>query len=547
MKKLTLRQKLWLPLVLALLGLLALTFVNAWQTRQIQYDSRQSALADITDMALTVISDYEKQAQAGKMSQEEARSAALARVASQRYGKDGYVTVIGADSIMAMHPIKAELNGKNMIGFKDAKGNLLYVNIAATGASAKGRGFLEYWWPRPGSDAPSPKIGYVVRFKPWNWDLVAGDYVDDIEQAFRSSLYRAIGLLALLGLVISALTGLVVRDIERSVGGEPRAAAGAAMRMADGDLQADIPLRANDEHSLMYAIGFMRDRLASILHRIQQATSTIDHAASEIAQGNGDLSRRTEQQASSLQQTASSMEELTATVRQNADNARQAAQYVSSTAQTAVQGGQVVNQVVETMRSISASSRKINEIIGVIDGIAFQTNILALNAAVEAARAGEQGRGFAVVASEVRGLAQRSAAAAKEIKTLISESVNEVHTGSELVEKAGKTMGEVVESVHRISGLMEGIASANVQQTAGIEEVNRAVSQMDEMTQQNAAMVEEASAATSAMASQVAVLREALAVFQLSEATLLAAERHAPAPAPTASLRSATNTRLIRA
>ncbi|WCM89952.1 methyl-accepting chemotaxis protein [Acidovorax sp. NCPPB 3576] len=544
MKKLTLRQKLWLPLVLALLGLLALTFVNAWQTRQIQYQARQSALSDITDMALTVISDYEKQAQAGKMSQEEARAAALARIASQRYGKDGYVTVIGADSIMAMHPIKAELNGKNMIAFKDAKGNLLYVNIAAAGA--QGRGFLEYWWPRPGSDTPSPKIGYVVRFKPWNWDLVAGDYVDDIEQAYRSSLYRAIGLLALLGLVISALTGLVVRDIERSVGGEPRAAAGAAMRMADGDLQAEIPLRARDEQSLMYAIGFMRDRLASILHRIQQATSTIDHAASEIAQGNGDLSRRTEQQASSLQQTASSMEELTATVRQNADNARQAAQYVSSTAQTAVQGGQVVNQVVETMRSISASSRKINEIIGVIDGIAFQTNILALNAAVEAARAGEQGRGFAVVASEVRGLAQRSAAAAKEIKTLISESVNEVHTGSELVEKAGKTMGEVVESVHRISGLMEGIASANVEQTAGIEEVNRAVSQMDEMTQQNAAMVEEASAATSAMASQVAVLREALAVFQLGEAAALAAEHHpTPAPAPKASPRPST--RLLRA
>ncbi|MDA8455416.1 methyl-accepting chemotaxis protein [Acidovorax sp. GBBC 3334] len=533
MKKLTLRQKLWLPLVLALLGLLALTFVNAWQARTLQYEARQSALADITDMALSVLADYEKQAQAGKMGQEEARRAAMERVAAQRYGKDGYVTLINADSVIVMHPIKPELNGKNMLSFKDAKGTPLYVNIAATGSSAQGRGFLEYWWPRPGSDAPSPKLGYAVRFKPWNWDLVAGDYVDDIEQTFRNTLYRAVGLLALLGLAISVFTGFVVRDIERSVGGEPTAAAQAALRMAEGDLQAAIALRPGDDRSLMHAIGFMRDRLGSILQRIQQATGTIDHAAAEISQGNADLSRRTEQQASSLQQTASSMEELTATVRQNADNARQAAQYVSTTAQTAEQGGKAVHQVVESMRSINASSRKISEIIGVIDGIAFQTNILALNAAVEAARAGEQGRGFAVVAGEVRNLAQRSASAAREIKALISESVNEVQNGSDLVEKAGRTMGEVVESVQRISGLMEGIASANAEQTAGIEEVNRAVTQMDEMTQQNAAMVEQASAATAAMASQVSVLRDALSVFRLhgEEADALpAAAAHRPMP-----------------
>ncbi len=533
MKQLTLRQKLWLPLVLALLGLFALTFVNAWQTRALQYEARRTALADITDMALSVVGDYDKQARSGKMTQEEARRAARERVAAQRYGKDGYVTIVGADSAMVMHPIKPELDGRNMLSFKDAKGTPLYVDIAAAGSSAQGRGFLEYWWPRPGSDAPSPKIGYAVRFKPWNWDLVAGDYVDDIEQTFRSTLYRALGVLALLGICISVITGFVVRDIERSVGGEPAAAAQAALRMAEGDLQAHIALRRGDDRSLMHAIGFMRDRLGHILQRIQQATGTIDHAAAEIAQGNADLSRRTEQQASSLQQTASSMEELTATVRQNADNARQAAQYVAATAQTAAQGGEAVGKVVESMRAINASSGKISEIIGVIDGIAFQTNILALNAAVEAARAGEQGRGFAVVAGEVRNLAQRSASAAREIKALISESVAEVRSGSELVEQAGRTMGDVVDSVQRISGLMEGIASANAQQTAGIEEVNRAVTQMDEMTQQNAAMVEEASAATSAMAAQVAVLRDALAVFRLqgSDLAQLDARRAHPLPA----------------
>lgn len=515
MKHWSLRRKLWLPLALAWLGLLALTVVNAWQTREVQFNARKSALADITDMSLSLVTHLDKQAAAGKLTQEQARQSALDQIAAQRYGKDGYVTVVRSDSVVVMHPIRSELNGRNMVDFKDAKGNRLYVDIAAAGASSAGRGYMTYWWPRPGSDTPNPKLGYAVRFVPWGWDLVAGDYVDDIEQAFRSALYRSISYLALLGLAISGLTLLVTRDIERSVGGEPGVAARCALQVAEGQLQFSVPVRPNDQQSLMYAISYMSQRLSGILQRIQQATTTIDHAAQEVSQGNVDLSDRTEQQAASLQRTAASVEELTATVRQNADNARQAAQVVLSAASTAEQGGAVVGQVVSTMRSISASSRRINEIIGVIDGIAFQTNILALNAAVEAARAGEQGRGFAVVASEVRGLAQRCAAAAKEIKTLINDSVHEVNAGSELVEQAGQTMSEVVESVRRITGLMEGIASANAEQTAGIEEVNRAVSDMDAMTQQNAALVEQASAATSAMASQVKVLREALSFFQL--------------------------------
>ncbi|HEY8606887.1 MAG TPA: methyl-accepting chemotaxis protein, partial [Noviherbaspirillum sp.] len=246
-------------------------------------------------------------------------------------------------------------------------------------------------------------------------------------------------------------------------------------------------------------------------------------ASREIASGNADLSSRTESQASSLEETASSMEELTSTVKQNAENARQANQLVVSASDVALRGGEVVGQVVQTMASIKDSSRKIVDIIGVIDGIAFQTNILALNAAVEAARAGEQGRGFAVVAAEVRSLAQRSAGAAKEIKSLIGDSVEKVDAGSNLVDVAGKTMGEIVTSVKHVADIMNEISAASQEQSSGIEEVNRAIAQMDEMTQQNAALVEQAAAAADSMQTQAAALAQAVAVFRVDGAAAAAA------------------------
>jgi methyl-accepting chemotaxis protein len=261
----------------------------------------------------------------------------------------------------------------------------------------------------------------------------------------------------------------------------------------------------------------MNDSLMTTVGQVRLGTETISTASREIANGNADLSARTEAQASSLEQTTSSMEELTSTVKQNAENARQANQLVVSASDVATRGGDVVGQVVETMGSIKESSRKIVDIIGVIDGIAFQTNILALNAAVEAARAGEQGRGFAVVASEVRSLAQRSAAAAKEIKTLIGDSVEKVDVGSRLVDQAGRTMDEIVTSVRHVADIMNEIASASAEQSSGIEQVNRAVSQMDEMTQQNAALVEQAAAAAASMQDQAVTLAQAVAVFRLAE------------------------------
>jgi methyl-accepting chemotaxis protein len=290
-----------------------------------------------------------------------------------------------------------------------------------------------------------------------------------------------------------------------------------ARTVAAGDLTSSIEVRTQDETGqLMQAMKEMNDSLARIVGQVRAGTQTIAAASGQIATGNADLSARTESQASSLEETASSMEELTSTVKQNADNARQANTLAVSAAGTAARGGAVVAEVVTTMGSINQSSRKIADIIGVIDGIAFQTNILALNAAVEAARAGEQGRGFAVVAGEVRSLAQRSASAAREIKVLITDSVQRVDAGSRLVNDAGATMDEIVVGIRRVADIMAEITAATQEQSAGIEQVNQAIGQMDEVTQQNAALVEQAAAAAGALQEQASSLENVVRVFRIN-------------------------------
>jgi methyl-accepting chemotaxis protein len=337
------------------------------------------------------------------------------------------------------------------------------------------------------------------------------------DEAYSRATVFVLALIVAAVVLALAIALFIARNLSRQLGGEPREAAALAAHIAGGDVSVAVPLRAGDRTSLMYSLGVMRDQLTTIVRGIKQSSTSISLAAGEIAQGNNDLSQRTEEQAASLEETASSMEQLTATVRQNADNARQATALASTASEVAQRGGEVVGRVVETMHGISSSSVKVADIISVIEGIAFQTNILALNAAVEAARAGEQGRGFAVVAGEVRTLAQRSAAAAKEIKELIGESVNRVDAGSKLVDEAGTTITEIVRSVRRVTDIMGEISAASDEQSTGIEQVNRAVSQMDEATQQNAALVEQASAAAQSMALQAGELLDAVSVFKVAQ------------------------------
>jgi methyl-accepting chemotaxis protein len=338
----------------------------------------------------------------------------------------------------------------------------------------------------------------------------------DIQQQYQSGRT----LLVLLGVAAIVMGVFAAWWITRTITQPINEAVKVAETVSSGDLTSDIQVNSNDETGqLMHALKTMNSNLVNIVGQVRNGTDLIATASTEIAAGNQDLSSRTEEQASSLEETASSMEELTSTVRFNAENARQANELAISASEIASRGGSVVGEVVNTMGSINDSSRKIVDIISVIDGIAFQTNILALNAAVEAARAGEQGRGFAVVASEVRNLAQRSASAAKDIKGLIDDSVQKVQIGSELVDKAGQTMEEIVQSIGRVTQIMTQISNASEEQSIGIAQVNDAITQMDQVTQQNAALVEQAAAAAESMQEQSAKLADVVSVFKLDAAS----------------------------
>jgi methyl-accepting chemotaxis protein len=355
--------------------------------------------------------------------------------------------------------------------------------------------------------------------------------------AIDSNADSSTQLIVILCACALALGGVMSWLLTRGIVQPIRDAVKVAETVASGDLTRSIEVRSNDETgSLLRALRHMNDSLVGIVSQVRGGTDTIATASREISAGNLDLSSRTEQQAGALEETAASMEELTTTVRQNADNARQANQLAIAASEVATQGGAVVGEVITTMGAINDSSQRIADIIGVIDGIAFQTNILALNAAVEAARAGEQGRGFAVVASEVRNLAQRSAAAAKEIKELINASVANVDAGAKLVDQAGATMEQVVGSIRRVTDIMAEITSASQEQTGGIEQVNGAIAQMDQVTQQNAALVEEAAAAASSMQDQAAKLADVVSVFKLDRAHDLGA---VAAPVKAAPVRAA--------
>jgi methyl-accepting chemotaxis protein len=516
MHKLTFTQKLWLPLIISLVALLAVSVSAAWQSRETRIEERKHDLTNVAHVGLSIVTEYATLAQSGALPEADARKQALERLRGIRYGEDGYFLVINSKPQMVMHPIKPALEGKDLAASADADGRHHYATFASV-AQAPDGGFVDYVFPHPGAASAQAvgKIGYVVRYAPWDWIIATGAYVDDIDAAFMASLWLIGAILVAVSVVLVALVTVTNRSIVRTVGGDPAYAVNVADAIASGDLTVAIRTRDGDTSSLLHVMQRMREALTGTICQIKHASDNVACSANEIAKGNADLSSRTESQAAALQETASSMEQMTAMVRQTADNARTASELAAGAANIANRGSDLITQAVAAMKDISGESGRMVEIIATIEGIAFQTNILALNAAVEAARAGEQGRGFAVVASEVRSLAQRSATAAKEIRALISHAVDSVGSGATLVKNTGSTIDEARDAIMRVTGVVQEIAAAAAEQSAGIDQVNLAVTQMDSMTQQNAALVEQAAAAAQSLEEQAMSLQRAAAAFQV--------------------------------
>ncbi|MBI3283976.1 MAG: cache domain-containing protein [Burkholderiales bacterium] len=513
---LSIAKRLGILIVSAMLGIVVLTALFLVSEKSLILEERQRNVRQTVEVAHSLVAYHYASITNANIPEEQAKQAAVNALKNMRYGEGEYFWINDMQPKMVMHPIKPELEGKDLSNNKDASGKFHFNEFVAV-VKAKGAGFVYYMWSKPGLDKPVPKVSYVKGFAPWGWIIGSGVYIDSVNATFQGRLIDfSIGAV-ILAAILASISVYIAHGFLRQLGGEPDYAAEITRHIAQGDLAADIDIKKSDRSSLLFSIKTMRDSIANIIGEVRSGTDAMTTASKEIASGNMDLSARTEAQAGSLEETASSMEELTGTVRQNADNARQANQLAASASAIALKGGAVVSEVVQTMGLINSSSQKIVDIIGVIDGIAFQTNILALNAAVEAARAGEQGRGFAVVASEVRNLAQRSASAAKEIKTLINDSVENVQHGSRLVDQAGSTMNEVVTSVRQVTDIMSEISAATNEQTAGIEQVNIAIVEMDSVTQQNAALVEQAAAAAASMQEQAAQLMDLVSVFQIDE------------------------------
>ncbi|WP_198115318.1 methyl-accepting chemotaxis protein [Massilia rhizosphaerae] len=449
------------------------------------------------------------------------------RIRKMKVGDTGYYYVLDTTpgksyGNLIIHPAK---EGKNILGSRDASGREFIKEMLATG-----HGLMAYPWmnAEAGETAPRMKVAAYTTFRDWNWLIAGGTYEDEITKEASSlrNRYIAIGLVGL-AIFAAILHAVMKRTVTRPL----VRARDAAVRIAEGDLTVRMDVDRSDEIGLLAeAMNNISGSLSTVVGQVRRGAEQIANASGEISSGNLDLCSRTEQQAANLASTANSMQDLTETVRRNAGDTHEANQLAVNTSMVAQEGGRMVREVIATMDTIKASSGKIGDIIGVIDGIAFQTNILALNAAVEAARAGEQGRGFAVVATEVRNLAQRSAAAAKEIKGLIVASTAEVDAGSRVVQEAGVTMNEVLASAEKVTTIMARLSSANATQSSGIEHVNRSIGEMDQVTQQNAALVEEASAAAQAMQEQADELARAVRLFKLDQSdapTLASAARPA--------------------
>ena len=506
-----------LAFTLPLLGLLV------WQQLK-GYDDLVRARMDATRQHVEVAHGLLQWAQAqeasGALSRDKAQQMALQALSGLRYDQREYFWVNDMQPRVVMHPIKPALNGQDVSGMTDPNGLALFKAFVDE-VRQHGKGFVAYQWPKPGHERPVDKVSYVMGFEPWAWVVGSGVSVGDLrDAAWQQARWTGAILVAAL-----ALAAYLFLCFYRVMNGGLRETRRHLRAITSGDLTTSPSPWGGDEAArLMLDLRAMQESLRGMVLRVRRSSDQIVHSSSEIASGAMDLSGRTEQAAANLEQSAASMGEISGTVKSTADHTQQAAQVARHNAQTAGEGGRAMLAVVQTMDGIRASSAQIGEIIGTIDSIAFQTNILALNAAVEAARAGEQGRGFAVVATEVRTLARRSADAAREIKTLIATSVNQVETGATVVRGAGATIEQIVASSLRVDQLLGEVATGAREQSLGVGQIGQAVQELDRMTQQNAALGEQTAAAASAMKDQAHTLADEVARFKLPAGLKLASE-----------------------
>ena len=500
--------------IISIAFMLPMLLLVAWQLLE-HAESALSARKDATrqhvEIAHGVIAWAHAQELEGKLSREQAQRTAKTAVGKLRYDSVEYFWINDMAPRMVMHPIKPDLDGQDLAQMKDPNGFALF-NAFVAKVRKDGKGFVEYQWPRPGKEQPVDKVSYVQGFEPWGWVVGSGIYVDDLRAVFMNQLMLGGGI------VLSALTlaGYLFLSFYRVMDGGLKETRRHLRAMTDGDLTTSPSPWGKDEAAgLMLELRNMQEALRGMVLRVRQSSDQIVHSSSEIATGAMDLSARTEQAAANLEESAASMEQVSATAKATAEHTGEASRVASQNAGTAADGGRMMREVVQTMEVIRASSARIGEIIGTIDSIAFQTNILALNAAVEAARAGEQGRGFAVVASEVRVLAQRSAEAAREIKTLIGNSVEQVEKGASVVRHAGETIEAIVTSSQRVNEILGDVASGAREQSLGIGQIGQAVQELDQMTQKNAALVQQTVSAASSMKDQASTLADEVSRFRL--------------------------------
>ena len=666
MIRLDIRARLYLIIGIFAVGLAITSATLVYQQTSSLKERRYEELKNLVQSVVSLIASQHAAVKAGQISEAEAKARALDLVSKLRYQGDNYFWINDSQPRVIMHPIRKDLDGKDVSGLKDPNGKALFVEFAAV-AKTKGAGVVDYMWPKPGSEQPVEKSSYVALFEPWGWIVGTGVYNDDLVADRNRTIKTAAIACILVMLLISAISWLFIRvvtgglaslksamlelangnfnvvlpglgrkdeigdiagavetfkiksaekarleadartNLDRAAAAERDALTAKVMSDLDaagggivqaamtGDFSKRVPLDGKHgvirnlaeslntmcnnvgevfnelEHTLRAmaqgdltsridadyqgAFAALKDnantmaaRLSETVAEIRAAAQEVANASSEIATATTDLSKRTETQAACIEQTSASMEQISGTVKKNSESAQHASRLATDTHETASRSGDVVARAVEAMSRIEQSSRKISDIIGVIDEIARQTNLLALNAAVEAARAGDAGRGFAVVASEVRSLAQRSSQAAKDIKDLITKSGSQVHEGVELVNQAGQSLGEIVGSIKDVANIVTDIAKASTEQSDGIDQVNKALAQMDEVTQQNSALVEENAATSKTLERQAGAMSERVGTFKLDAAAHHDAPRRssaatAPKPAMSAQPKPARSSR----